>query len=314
MIPNDFDVELIFEDETTSVFAAERQDVFHFVHASIKNKNSNFQQIDISQFHVPRFEIARALTFSAENPIPELLKQHEIRSEGDEIHISLNDRSYCLPKNLVEIIRKDLFLLKNSLTSVRFEDEGFAVLEAKTSAGFPLITEQRSLAEAIAFERKSRGFLDPSNFSVYSAYCTWRDFLRDDPTKKNSIARGMAKEMVSWDPNSFGDDSYWDSVFDIQERLWGDRYWGPGLETSEELLFNSFLKAFSNLSSIQFTQFVLMNGMHQGGPFHALATLFGWLDFDSYNSWRTRGYQPDSVDEQEIRTQSAFIRLLGISD
>ena len=54
--------------------------------------------------------------------------------------------------------------------------------------------------------------------------------------------------------------------------------------------------------------------MHQGGPFHALATLFGLIDFDGYKYWRTREFQPDSPQEQEIRTHSSFIQLLGLTD
>jgi len=312
MIPNDFDVELILEDTDISLFAAARPDVWHFVQATSKDSSTNLKNIEITQLHLPRYAIARAYSRFNTNQEPTFLKNLGIHTIDGGVCITLQESTHLLPAGLSKEISKDLGILEKSLSSVHPLDSGFEVLQANTAGGNAVVTEQFFLAEAIAFERESRGYLDPSDFALYSAFCTWRDFLRDDPDKKDSIAHGMAQEMISWDPNSFGDDPYWNSVFEIQERLWGSRRWGPGIKTEEEFLLQGFQEAFTKLSSIQFTQFVLMNGMHQGGPFHALATLNKWIDFNAYNFWRARGYQPDSAEEQEIRTQSTFIELLGL--
>jgi len=61
MISNDFDVELVSEDPDGSLFAARRTDVWHFVLVNIKKSPSNYQNIDIAQFHWPRYSVARAL-------------------------------------------------------------------------------------------------------------------------------------------------------------------------------------------------------------------------------------------------------------
>jgi hypothetical protein len=228
--------------------------------------------------------------------------------------MTFRGNEYRLPEELLTEMRKDLPILKNAGGKVKLGATGFEVVGATTSRGLPVITEHRSLADAIAFEREMRKTLDPRKFALYSAYCTWRDFLRDDPTKKNAIASGMAEEMATWDPDGIGDDGYWQSVFEIQEALWGARIWGPGIGAEADVLFDAFSRAFERLPSVQFAQFVLMNGMHRGGPFHALATLFGLLDFEGYKYWRTREFQPDSPEEQEIRTHSAFIELLGLRD
>lgn len=314
MIPNDFDVALVFQDDDASLFAARRPDVWHFVLATTKRVAPNYQSIDIGQFHWPRCSVARALASGGSVAVPDLVQQMGIHVSGDSLSATLRERQYRMPEKLLADMRKDLPILEKAVAKVKAGAAGFEVIDAVTSRGFPVVAEQRCLAEAISFEREARKTLEPSNFAVYSAFCTWRDFLRDDPTKKQDIATGMAEETVTWDPGTIGDDAYWESAFKIQERLWGARIWGPGVDAEEDVLFDAFFRAFERLSSIQFAQFVLMNGMHRGGPFHALATLFRLIDFDGYKYWRTRELQPDSAEEQEIRTHSSFIELLGLND
>jgi hypothetical protein len=314
MIQNEFDVELVFQDESASIFSACRPDVWHFVLATTNQVAPNYQSIDISQFHWLRYSVARALTSQGSANVPHLVQKIGIQVGGEHLTVTLRERQYRMPENLLAEMRKDLPILEKAAAEVKAGAVGFEVSGTVTSRGYPVVAEQRSLAEAIAFERETRNTLDPRDFAVYSAFCTWRDFLRDDPNKKRSIATGMAQEMMNWDPDVIGDDACWESIFEIQERLWGVRIWGPGVDTEQDALIGAFFGAFDRLSSIQFAQFVLMNGMHQGGPFHALATLFGLIDFDGYKYWRTREFQPDSAEEQEIRTHSSFIELLGLND
>lgn len=316
MIPNDFDVGLIFQDDESSLFAAPRSDVWHIVLAATKSVASNHKIIDIGQFHFPRYCVARAILSSDNNASisPDLVRKMGFMVKGESLSFKLLEREYRLPQKLLKDMRKDLQILEKALAKVKSKAIGFEVTDALTTQGHPVVAEQRSLAEAIAFERESRKFLEPGQFGVYSAFCTWRDFLCDDPTKKKFIAIQMAKEMVTWDPHTFGDDVYWQSVFEIQKRLWGARVWGPGLDVEEEILFDAFFGTFERLSSIQFAQFVLLNGMHRGGPFHAFATLFGLIDFEGYKYWRTRDFQPDSIEMQQISTQSSLIELLGVND
>jgi hypothetical protein len=314
MISNDFDVSPVFRDNEASLFAARRPDVWHFVLATTKKLAPNHQSMDIDQFHWPRYCVARALASGRDASMPELIQQLGIHVLGNSLSVTLRGQQYRLPEKLLADMRKDNPILQKAVANVKADTAGFEVSGAVTSRGFSVVAEQRCLAEAIAFERETRECLEPRNFGLYSAFCTWRDFLRDDSTKKNAIATGMAEEMVTWAPDTIGDEMYWESVFQIQERLWGARIWGPGVDAEEDVLLDALSGAFERMSSIQFAQFVLMNGMHRGGPFHALATLFGLIDFDGYKHWRTRNFQPDSPEEQEIRTQGSFIELLGLSD
>lgn len=315
MIPNDFKVALVYQDGESSLFTARRPDVWHFVLATTKKVAPNHQTIDIGQFHLPRYSVARALASSSATLIPELVQQLGIRVSGDKLSMTFRGTQYQLPDGLLAEMRKDIPILEKAAAKVKPGRAGFEVIDATSSRHFPVVTEQRSLADAIAFERETRKTLNPRDFAVYSAYCTWRDFIRDDPEKKRSIATGIAEETMILDPlDLIDDETYWASVFEIQERLWGERIWGPGVDTKRDVLFDAFFRGFERLSSIQFAQFVLMNGMHRGGPFHAFATTFGLIDFEGYKYWRTFGLQPDSPAEQLIRIHSSFIQLLGLKD
>ena len=92
MIPNDFDVELVSEDPSESLFAARRTDVWHFVLVSTKKSESNYQSIDIGQFHWPRYSVARALAAKDVN-VPSLVRKLGIHVDRDCVSIILRDKS-----------------------------------------------------------------------------------------------------------------------------------------------------------------------------------------------------------------------------
>lgn len=312
MITQDFDVALVANTDEGAVFAASRRDVWHFVLATTDRPAQNMVQLGIRQFHWPRYSVASSLDSGSARPLPPQIAEMGITLVNDGVQVNLGSNQYRLPADLLARMREDIPVLQRAKASVIAKGERYAVDSARTSAGHPVLSTSRPLAEAIAFEREARGTLDPTDFGVYSAYCTWRDFVHDDDDRKANIAQGMAREMVGWNTASFGDETYWDEVASIQMGLWREVLWGRGVQADYEPLATAFNATFEQLSSIQFAQFILMNGMHPGGPFHPLALLFNAMDLDSYLESRTRGFQPDSVEEQEIRTQTSFIQLLAI--
>lgn len=309
MIAADFDVSPIFENDQTSLFMEKRQDVWHVVLATSTKTQPNRKSIHIEQYHWPRFSVARALATGGA-----LETDTKITTSTGEIKLTLGGQSFLMPPKYVSEMQEDVRTFEEASTKIRSPEAGYEVIGAQSSKGHPVITEQRALAEAIAFEREVNGALQPEKFGAYSAYCTWRDFISEIPNKADNLAAAMAEEMCGWDPASFGDHNYWNSVFKIQEELWEERFWGPELPMRKDALLSAFSQALNALSSLQLAQFVLMNGMHPGGPFHPLAYLFNLMDFKTYKECRTYGFQPDSLEEQEIRTQSEFVRLLTIAD
>ena len=58
-------------------------------------------------------------------------------------------------------------------------------------------------------------------------------------------------------------------------------------------------------------QFILANGWHGSQLLLALATVLGVGSYEYYAEQACLGFQPDSPEEQERRTQVAYIRLYG---
>jgi hypothetical protein len=312
-VASDFDVSLVAKVDDDALFMARRDDVWHFVQAT-ETAEGNRKGIGIRQFHCPRYSIARQLRSVADgSAMPATSGSIALQRDGAGVAVGIDGRVFPLPPKAIEHLREDQRWYDAAVRAVRETGEGFEVPGALTSQGASVIADVRGLAEAIAFEREVRKELDPRKFGVYSAFCTWSDFIRDDDSRKDSIAAGMASEMVSWDPTTFGDDAYWASVTDIQQQFWNRVFWNRETRSDEDTLDAVFRSAFNELTSKQFAQFVLMNGMHKGGPFHALATLLGAMSFERYNEWRTYGMAPDSEEAQKIMTQTAFIQLLAIA-
>lgn len=303
MIPSDFDVSLVCQDDAASVFAARRADVWHFV----------LQGATLSQFHWPRYSVARALGTGGRS-LPKWVRRLGIQCRGDELSITLQGRRYPLPATLLAQVREDLPLLEVATAAVAKAPGGFTVAGAVTSRDFPVVTEQRSLAEAIAFERALRGELDPKHFGAYSAFCSWRDFVRDDPARMDSIASSFGKDLAAWKQFELDGEAHWELLLRIQDYLWNERVCGPGIDASAQVVTDRLQRSFSRLSSIQCAQFVLMNGMHGAEPLLSLAAVAGGLEFDDYRNWHAQHSPPESEEVQRFRTDSAFIELLGVTD
>lgn len=217
-----------------------------------------------------------------------------------------------IPEAIGESFGQDVGLLQKAGEQVRKINDHFSLPDERTFSGNLVDYPSQDLIQAIAFEKLQRGYLNAREFGIFSAYCTWRDFISGNPDKVAEIADGMANDLTNWDANEIGNEQYWESVFSIQDRLFEERIWGPGVDTDYDTVYSYMHVVLSKLSSIGFAQFNLLCGMQSGGPFHPLALLMGQMGLDEFNYWRCLGFQDDSPEEQDIRTQNAFIHMLGV--
>ena len=121
----------------------------------------------------------------------------------------------------------------------------------------------------------------------------------------------MADEWMSWDLASIEDDAWWASAVDLQKSVFGRVVIHPEMQLTRDDIAREFRTALGQLTPVEFAQFNLMTGMHPGGPFHPLGVLTGHISMEACKWWRTRPYQADSIEEQEIRTHLSLIDLFG---
>jgi hypothetical protein len=321
IIPCDFSVEAVYVDDHRGLFAAQRPDVVHFVEAIIKKREDGHYQTNISQDHIPRFLLAEAI--HSQNEFYRLMREESnhgmplATAECDELGLYSRGTGIFdvqgyetpsgLPKNLWQ---SDVEAYKISKAKVKYADGLYELPRSKSYTGKPVTSEARRLIEAIAFEREVSKKLNPRRFGIYSALCTWKDFC-EDVIKPRSFFEELVDDQLIYDAN--GDDygPFMDIAIHAQDTLLSKRIWGKGISVDKDEATNILQDGFSRLTSIQLAQFTLMNGMHATGLFLPLAKVLGLNPWETYIEWNTQCFQPDSAEEQSLRSETAIIKMLG---
>lgn len=314
-ITHDFGLDKLSDHGQHKIYGGLRGDIWHFIHLRDEGQVSHMMQR-----HVPRFIMARAVDSIAGKIPPDdksVVMTHDSRRAGiclmpdGKIAMVVGQSMHAIPDAVGKSFGQDVEMLHESWKDVVNAGGQFSLPGAQTFSGNPVSYPTPGMIHAIALEKRQRGYLDAREFGIYSAYCTWRDFIDGKPEKVDQIASGMAEDLSNWNANDIGNKQYWESVLGIQDQLFSERIWGPDIDTDYDTVYASMHAILSRLSSIGFAQFNLFCGMQPGGPFHPLALLAGMMELDEFNYWRCLGYQDDSEEEQDIRTQNAFIALLG---
>jgi hypothetical protein len=319
VIPKDFGVELLGHVPGKALFGAKRKDVWHFVHwQSAEGRNS------ISQAHVPRFAMAKAVSQlrrmaelrSLENSIQGALwveLWHEIgicEWAGTNFAISWLPTDDGFPARFSTSIASDLPMLARAEEVVRLEDGLYVFPGFSTHRGNPLAWPSPQLVEAVAFEQETRQVLDAHEFAIYSVFCTLRDFPSATEIPLDTVRGVLEIQFEHFTPDTIPDDVL-ESVMKVQEMLLSEPVWGLKVESDLEHAVPILAEGMSKLSPEQRAQFTLLSGMYNAGVLVVLATILGCMTFERYAVLKCEVFQPDSEEEQSLRTHLAFIELLG---
>ena len=173
------------------------------------------------------------------------------------------------------------------------------------------------LIRAILFEQKMFPVLDASEFGIYSAFCTHTDFpaaLRQESTQRQLLEL----HFDFYRPDYYGDaplsnitEPLVNAALKVQDHLFPKRVWEPDMALDLDAAVPALREAVARLNDYQCTQFVLMNGMHEGSLFPALAAITGCISFEEYKEIATAHCQPDSHHEQWVRSTASYIELFG---
>ena len=323
----DFDVTKLYEDETGScLFGAKRSDVWHFVRTAhdAENSDDNFVMTSISQLHIPRFLMADAINslneFNNLTRDDNGLGREIATAQSDLIAVysrgkGIFDLSFFptdsgLPKDFCQLFEEDIEILKIAKSKVVSENGLHVLPKAKSHTGLPVSAKSIKLIQAISFEKECRKKLNARKFGIYSAFCTWRDFIYG-----HEVDRGMVEEAVigqlEFDADEYDYGDFMPLAMEVQEVLFSKPIWGRGISIATNEAIEITYEAIQKLSSIRWAQWQLMNGMHEGGLFLPLAQVLGLNSWEQYMRWKTEQFQPDSSEEQAIRTEAMFIKMLG---
>ena len=307
-----------FSNASGGVFRTHVMGVWHFVLMDSSLRNGI--RFKTRQWHVPRFEMAQALwqqhqffksrqyaspSLATWMPIPTLVHGRQKLSfviDGCE-ELPLNE-------SFVKTMKKDLSLLGLARDWVKEGSSGYHIPLEKTAAGHPLESSSRRLLEAIAFEKLTVPRMSAENFGVYSAQCTYQDF--DLPVGfPPSVVREILSLEIEYNLVSPNDEMC-RLIDEVQRTLFAKSVWKFGVPVDLEAAVPVVADGIAKLTRVQRTQVVLMNGMHGAGLFLPLAAALGLCTFEQYAEWMCQGMAPDSPEEQQRRTESAYINLFGV--
>jgi hypothetical protein len=310
MIPNDFDVIRIGSYEALTLFGAERKGLFHFVCHKAGS--------GLWQYHVPHFRIADAISAAAERteetlqyPLADGLSLLTQKSGP----LGLLTGGVCFLLNgsvgspMADRMVRSAETLNTARKRVVFEDGHYVLAGAKTRGGHPVSSRSSLLMDGIGFERSLLRRLSAKQFGLYSAFCTHRDF--PCALDKKSCLKEMLETDFEFYEASPPSGDVLRVVMTVQDSFVGCRIWEPGPHMPIKQAVGALAAALSKLDPVQRTQMVLLNGMHGGSIFLHLAVLTGIVTFEDYTQFRTAPYQPDSEDEQWIRSTASYIQLFG---
>lgn len=305
MITRDFDADPVYISAESALYVAKREKVWHFVRHSEQSG-----RLIIDQFHFPRYEVAKeiqglgaALKGNCSEAIDALSRKRcgDGILHGDE-----------LPDEVHKQLRQDLEMLVAAQSRVLVENGEFTVPDVVTHAGHAVKHECREFMEAVQFELEVNGELDPRNFGVYSAYCTYRDFIhgKGSPLER---AEGLVDGQLEYAPEEINE-QYVDLAEQIQEACLRKVFWGRDVEVNRDEFVANVHATLNQFSELQQTQFVLASGMQNDGLFLPLGLASRVLPFEGYVHFQALSFQPDSEEEQDLRTDASFIDLLASFD
>jgi len=325
-VANDFNVKLLCRSDNAALFWATRQGasgmfegsntvgLWHFVEVVDEGG-----MVRNSQWHVPRFKMAEQLRIllscsAAYCPIHSELEpglQLVLHAPGKfNIVTGSLYSSAPVPPPVLELLRNDLKILERARAEVSDDaEDDYSLSGATTPAGTPVRSNSEDLIAAIAFEWLTTGGLDAGSFGVYSAHCTCCDFTTSERMEDDLIASLVVCILTQDVAESRGVVREW--FAETERRLFSKPIWSDLGETGAEMACRVLADAMAKLTRTQRVQFILMNGMHQSSVMMPLAVLSGVITFAQYAYSRCESWAPDSCEEQDLRKETAFIKLYG---
>lgn len=301
-IIKDFSMSLVHKTDTSAYLCAQRNKTWHFL-------NYFSDDNEIQQLHLTRFEVANAVLNDHSNKPGYCSAISDLLIEKTGIGFAGYDKTTEMMQSQID---KDVKVLNLAKNKVRQKDDIFIVDGYTTHLGNPIQSYNRLFMEAIQFEAELYDGLNPKDFGLYSAFCTYNEFILDREFPLDRVA-GLVQGQLEYSPDRLLDE-YLLVAMEIQESLLDDFIWGKGIRRDVNQSIEMMYDFFNNMTYLQQTQFVLSSGMHNDVLFLPLGLSNQVISEDVYLEFQTSSFQPDSLEDQKLRSDTAFITLLNKFD
>ena len=195
----------------------------------------------------------------------------------------------------------------------------------KTVAGNTVASSNKKLIEALMAEALDQGGLNPYAPTLFSAYCTQRDFIETEEIHYDQIVQDeLAEDFIAvtsvWtDPSGIFSDKKSplpNFVHAHREKFeaWFDQLGlGKGfidqipLEVIPDNVYQAFKDYFSNYTVYQKTALCLIKGNFGGGCIVPPMVVEGLFSFEDFENMTTLGYQIDDPEYHKYLSKCEMI-------
>lgn len=184
------------------------------------------------------------------------------------------------------------------------ENELYILKGAETTNKNPVVSDIKEVLVAIAFEKLIYRELSPYRFGIFSAFCTYADFITSDSV--------LSELPYRWEKHCQENESDAELIalyLATQDRLLPKRVWSPDLVTDDSEAIDSLSKAIGKMNSVEIALLCLMFGMHEARVFEALAFVISLLDYDVYADLHANSFQSDFGFEGNIHLEASYLGL-----
>jgi len=314
VIPSDFDVKILSNQEDACLFYGFKKGYVHFV--------KYYGQYVVQQL-IPRFEFARCFEIlfrtTIDNPAMPVADEFNTRfmaAKYSQEDYTIFYGKHVSPLKLSESveffkdIQKDVKKYKTAMKSVKTEGNKCFPSNIASSFGSELYTEDGNsdILAAIAFENQI--FKNLTATPPVSIYVLYSLLLEKRYKYSSSEFAKMADRHFNQAPEELGEDLK--NIYEkVQSHYFSDLSADTGKEYTKIEKTNKIKKIYNSLKPYQKSQFVLLFD-HYGDPFFlSIAFVSDIIDAFEYSDIISRGYQPDSNQEQSIRYESNVIASFG---
>ena len=325
-LARDFNVELLCRSDNAALFWALREGASGTFEGTNTVGLWQFGEaveqedgVSLSQWHVHRFTMADRLRVlqsvsAAHCPVVAELApglQLVLHAPGKfSIVTGSLFSSAPVPQPVGKQLRQDLKVLARARAEVSGDaEDDYSLAGATTAAGSPVRSISSDLIAAMAFEWLTTGGLYAGQFGIYSAHCTCCDF-RTSKSMSDDLIAGLISGDLAEDAGETMD-VVREFFAETERRLFSTPIWSEYGNSDLREVSRVLSKAMAKLTRTQRVQFILLNGMHRSRVMMPLAAVSGVISFEEYASARCWGLQPDSTEEQDVRKETAIIKLYG---
>jgi len=315
MIRNDFNVEVIAQNEPNCLLLGIRGTHYHFVEYVKEGQFSS-----IYQHHIPRYSMAYWFDSLVTNgkatsirPLSApLLQQFQLTFFPDNQTGFSSNTDYIIPENLtgqfLKAVKKDISRLKRARKLVKTEN-GSTFLEE--------ITSLRNNPFEVGILNEDDLVIVAYDFLLYRSlrkkqpsilHYMYSQLIDGDESIPDENIRKMAAWLTAIDPGEVQDADL-KLFLDIQEKNFPKKIWGDQVKINREEAADVIRDVYNNLGLVRQAQFKTLYFLHGTFVFLLFGYIFQSISLPKYIELCTVGHQPDSTWEQKVRYESAVVQI-----